>query len=135
VREQEHCGYPGTIDPEHAGENQQSDEFIASDLPGWRGQDERQVEQGVPVEHDQEGDGYPHGPERQQAKERVETQGENGVKGSNEQSPRSADERQEGVDEPGDERPDAVPRAGWQERFERSNQKRYGSIPPPRGER
>ena len=94
VREQEHRAHSGSINPEHAGENQQSDEFVASDLPRWRGQDERQVEQGVPVEHDQEGDGYPHGPERQQAEQRVEPQGDNRVDGGDEQDPRSADERQ-----------------------------------------
>src|SRR5579859_2636249 len=44
VREQEHRAHPGAIDPEHAGEDQQSDQFIASDLPGWRRQDEREIE-------------------------------------------------------------------------------------------
>src|SRR6266700_3847028 len=71
VREQEHRANSVAINPEHAGENQQSDEFVASDLPGWRGQNERQVEQGVSVEHDQKGNGYAHRPERQQAEQRV----------------------------------------------------------------
>src|SRR5438876_6269820 len=72
VREQEHRAHSGATDPEYARENQQSDKFVASNLPGWRRQDERQVEQGVSVEHDQDGDGYSHGSERQQAEERVE---------------------------------------------------------------
>ena len=135
VREQEHRAHSGTTDPEHAGEDEQSDELVAADLPRGRRQDERQVEQGVPVEHDQEGDGYAYGPERQQAEERVQAQGENGVGARYEQNPRPADERGEGVNEPGDERRDAVARAPSQQCFQWTGKQGYGSIPPPRGQR
>src|ERR1700731_1233163 len=40
VREQEHRAHSGFINPEYVGENQQSDELVAADLPGGRGQDE-----------------------------------------------------------------------------------------------
>ena len=65
MREQEHCTHSGATNMEHAGENQQSYKFIASDLPRGRGQNERQVEQGVTVEHNHERNGYPDSPERQ----------------------------------------------------------------------
>ena len=40
MREQEHCADASAINVEYVGENQQSDEFIASDLARRRGQDE-----------------------------------------------------------------------------------------------
>ena len=55
--------------------------------PGGEGQDERQVEQGVAVDHYEQGHVHPDGPEHQQAEQRVERRGRDRVAGRDEQDP------------------------------------------------
>jgi hypothetical protein len=64
VREQEHRTDSRAIYSEQAGEDQQAYDLVTSHLAGWRGQNERQVEEGISVEDNLQRNGHSDGPER-----------------------------------------------------------------------
>jgi hypothetical protein len=134
VREQEHRTHSRATDAERSGKDQQSDEFVAPHLARGRGQDERQVEEGVAVEDNRHRNHDPDGPEREQAEERVETECDGRVHGGDEQQARSPEEREQGVNEEHDERLDAFMRAFRQQYLDRADEQGQGTLPPPGGE-